>query len=143
MKGQAHVTPETVINLLSFIILTVVTVGTLLNVALYRLTYESRFENRQLIDAIENFLGSKCLVYQEDGEYVRGVLDESNLNSGRHCLILPQNVYFKVEGDGKVWQFGTRIPEANMKTKFVFPAVIAKRDGGEIKFIPARVEGRI
>ena len=143
MKGASQITPETVINLISFILLTIVSVGTMLNVMMYRVTYESRFENRQLIDSIENFLGSKCLVYEENGEYFRGVLDESNLDSGRHCLVLDVNVYFKVEGGGKVWSFGTQIPTTNVKTSFVFPAVIARKVGENIEFIPAKVEGRI
>ena len=143
MKGQMQVTPESVMNLISFIIMTVVTLGTMLNVMMYRVTYESRFENRELIDSIENFLGSKCLVYEEEGEYLRGVLDESKLNAKTHCLVLSGNVYFKVEGGGKVWSFGTIIPMSNAKSSFTFPAVIAKKVGGRTEFIPAKVEGRI
>ncbi len=142
-KGQSQVTPEAVINLISFIIMTVVALGTMLNVMLYRVTYESRFENRQLIDSIENFIGSKCLVYEEDGEYFRGVLYEEKLDSGQHCLILSGNIYFKVEGGGKVWEFGTPIPDNIAKSSYTFPVVIARKVDGNTEFLPARVEGRI
>ena len=147
-KGQSQVTPEAVINLISFIIMTVVTLGTMLNVMLYKATYESRFENRQLIDSMENFIGSKCLIYEEDGEYLRGVLseqrlDEQRLDARQHCLILSGNTYFKVEGGGKVWGFGTPIPDDIAKSSFSFPVVIARNAGGSTEFIPAKVEGRI
>ncbi|MCX6821444.1 MAG: hypothetical protein NTW30_01565 [Candidatus Aenigmarchaeota archaeon] len=142
-KGQSQVTPEAVINLMSFIIMTVVALGTMLNVMLYRVTYESRFEDRQLIDSIENFIGSKCLVYEKDGEYLRGVLYEENLTAGQHCLILSENTYFKVEGDGKVWEFGNFIPDDVAKSSFTFPVVIARNVDGNTEFIPAKVEGRI
>lgn len=145
-KGQSQVTPEAVINLISFIIMTVVALGTMLNVMLYRVTYESRFENRQLIDSIENFIGSKCLVYEEDGEYFRGVLydeNEKKLNAGQHCLVLSRNIYFKVEGGGKTWEFGDFIPDNNVKSSFTFPVVIASNVDGKTEFLPARLEGRI
>jgi len=128
---------------MSIVFMTVFTLATLLNIMLYTLSYDSRFEDRKLIDSIENFLGSDCLDYKEGNEYVRGVLDSNSLNSGNICLRLPYNVNFIVTTQGKQWNFGTSIPDFQTKAKFVFPAVVAYSDTTGTKFLPAKVEGRI
>jgi hypothetical protein len=106
------------------------------------LTYASRFEDRKLIDSLENFLGSRCLVYEENGEYVRGVLDSEKLTNN-HCLILKNNVHFIVSDEENKWEFGTPIVGMSIKAQFVFPAVVAYQDTTGTRFVPARVEGRI
>ncbi len=115
----------------------------MLHVVMYKLTYDSRFEDRKLIDSLENFLGSRCLVYRENGEYIRGVLDSQKLSGADHCLVLQNNVYFIVQDEKNKWEFGTPIIGTNIKAQFVFPTLIAYQDGTGTKLVPARVEGRI
>ena len=145
MKGQATTIPETILDLMELVFMTVFTLAILLHIMLYSLTYESRFEDRKLIDSIENFLGLNCWNYKEGDEYVRGVLDSTSLDAGENCFnsLISSNVNFIVKVEGKEWNFGTSIPDSKTKAKFVFPAVVAYSDTSGTRFVPAKVEGRI
>ena len=72
---------------LSFVIMTVALVGTLVAYFQYQVVYESFNQMRQTIDFAENVMNSKCLVYEENGNFFKGVFDKSKLDKGINTCI--------------------------------------------------------
>jgi hypothetical protein len=134
MKGQIDVAPETIINALSFILVTISIIGVLLQFQQYYVTYDQRVNDRQLIDFMEVFLSSNCVAYEEGGTVFKGILDPSKLNSYSSCIPqINKNVYIKIE-DGKGNKWGN-IPQT--KTSFLrYPAVVKYQD----EIVPAILE---
>lgn len=87
MKGQTSFASETIMKALSFIIMTVVLVGTLVAYFQYQVVYESFNDMRQTIDFAENVMNSKCLVYEENGNFFKGVFDKNKLDKGLNTCI--------------------------------------------------------
>src|SRR5438445_2922555 len=79
-KGQLQVPSQLMMNSISFVLITVVIVGTLIHFEQYQITYQERTNYRQAIDLAESMLSSKCLAFEENGRVWRGVLDKTKLD---------------------------------------------------------------
>jgi len=105
--------PDAIMKALSFIIMTVALVGTLVAYFQYQVVYESFNQMRQAIDFAENVMSSKCLVYEENGNSFKGVFDKAKLDKGLNTCI--KTDLFKtssvaiVDEKGKRWSSGISI----------------------------------
>jgi hypothetical protein len=133
MKGQISIPTSTMMKALSFIIITVTIIGTLVAFQQYQITYESREKLKQMIDYGENFLNAKCLVYEE-GTTFKHVLDKTKLDQNKNCIYIDKLVYVKIvdEKEGS-WTFGSSVQSSE---KLSFPLVIKYPN----EYVAARME---
>ena len=139
MKGQIILPSKLMISALSFVILTVTIIGTLVHFQQYQVTYQSRVEYRQNIDLLENLISSKCLTFQENGRVWRGVLDKSRLdslssNSLASCVQFPTSKSFYVEiqdENNDKWTFGTQ-PSLTIEFEQLFYPVVVKDSSSQL-----------
>lgn len=109
-KGQLQIPSQLMMNAISFALITVVIIGTLIHFQQYQVTYQSRTDYRQAIDLAENMLSSKCLAYvDKDGRVWRGILDNNKLGSLSSTCIQSSRLYYLeiVDENGGHWNFGS------------------------------------
>src|SRR5437867_3148921 len=129
MKGQMLLPSKLMISALSFVILTVTIIGTLVHFQQYQVTYQSRVDFRQNIDLLENLISSKCIAYQENGRVWRGVLDKNKLDgltSLSQCIqFSPKSFYVEIQDEkDPLWTFGTKPPELTSFEQLFYPVVV-------------------
>jgi len=86
MKGQAYVLPETLIDILQLLTFVALFIGTFLIFTNYNITIKSSFEDREAFDYINVVLGDRCLLFEKDGNFFRGVFDLEKLKNEKICV---------------------------------------------------------
>jgi hypothetical protein len=122
MKGQAYVLPETLIDILQLLTFVALFVGTFLIFTNYNVTIKSSLEDREAFDFINVISGDKCLLFEKDGNFFRGIFEVEKLKNGRLCV--RQNKFsIKIEDlNGDAFSFGDCKNE-----KYSIPVVV--KDG--------------
>lgn len=88
MKGQAYILPETLIDILQLITFVALFVGTFLIFTTYNVVIKSSFEDREAFTLVDVTLGDRCLLFEKDGNFFKGVFDINKLREGRTCVNL-------------------------------------------------------
>jgi len=118
---------------LSFIIMTVALVGTLVAYFEYQVIYESFNKMRQAIDFAENIMSSKCLVYEENGNFFKGVFDKSKLDKKVDTCIKTEKGYSFGIVDEKGGRWGS---ESSSTDTIKYPVLVKYSK----EFVLARME---
>ena len=121
IKGQAYILPETLIDILQLLTFVALFVGTFLIFTTYNVTIKTSLEDREAFDFMNVVLGDKCILFEKDGNYFRGVYDVEKLRNGKICV--PTGKFsVKIEDlDGDIYLFG-----ACKNEKYSFPITVKK-----------------
>lgn len=134
MKGQLSIPSDTMMDALGFIFITATLVLTLIAFTEYQISYETKPELRQVIDYAENFISSKCIVYEDNGIFYKGILDKTKLDGGiKSCIQTDKPVFVHIT-DQKNGNWGQSKPIS--KEKIVYPVIIKYPN----EFVIARME---
>jgi len=133
MKGQLHF-QEIIIKALGFLFIAVTLIATLFALHQYSVTYEDRPELRQLIDYSENYLSSKCLIYEDHGTFFKGVFDKNKLDrDAAGCIPFSKPVSISIKDErGGTWS----VSKITGGQKLTYPVVIKYQD----QFVPGVME---
>ena len=106
MKGQAYVIPETLIDILQLLSFVALFIGTFLIFTNYNITVKSSLEDRETFDFMNVILGDRCILFEREGNFYRGIFDAEKLKSSNLCI--EHNKFsLKIESiDGKIFSFG-------------------------------------
>lgn len=134
MKGQISLPPQTIKEALGFILITISIVMCLISFYEYHITYDAKTELRQAIDYAENFISSKCLAFEENGIFYKGILDKSKLDKGLNSCIQTDKSFSVAIIDQKNKQWGNF--KQSFKEKISYPVVIKYPN----EFVAGRME---
>jgi len=96
MKGQAYILPETLIDVLQLITFVALFIGTFLIFTTYNVVIKSSIEDREAFEMIDVILGDRCLIFERDGNFFKGIFDVNKLAKKISCVELGK-FSFKVE----------------------------------------------
>jgi hypothetical protein len=111
-KGQIAKPVKMMLQLLSMVLLIMTIVGTIMLMHTYIMTWEERTDVRNLIDFGENVLSAPCLVYEQNGNMIKGILDKEKLDMAQgqdisDCISISEKsvAIDIVDWEGHVWTF--------------------------------------
>ena len=123
MKGQAYILPETLIDILQLLSFVALFIGTFLIFTNYNMTIKTSIEDREAFDFMNVIFGDKCILFENDGNFYRGIFDAEKLKNGELC-VLQEKFSLKIEDQmGNSFSFGSCNNE-----KYHIPVVIKDKE---------------
>lgn len=143
MKGQLQDPGKWVTHAITMILVVIVVLGAAAILTRTVITSKSIPEYRQLIDFSEAVLNANCLVYEENGNFLKGVFDKTKLDSNPDfCVEFTKLFFIQIEDKNEnVWffpplsDFGENIYNLPFMKRLSYNVVIRYPDGENVPAI--------